>query len=127
MRFGIQASINRFKSTIKDPYFWTWFLPFLTFIVFGAFILFAIFNYDRNYQLTHLLSSCRKLTDGEALVMLMTLFLSIGATLLTLGELFIFIENKKNHRKVSYLSLSIVSSIAVLETVQALLLANIWC
>ena len=127
LRFDFSTSINNFIAAIRDPYFWIWFLPFITFAVLGVFILFAIFNYDKNYQIAHIISSCRKLTDAESMAMLLTLFLSFSATLLTLGELFIFIENKKRNRKITYLNLTVVACMAILSILLALYLASSWC
>ena len=127
MKSSLLISINNILSAIKDRYFWMWFLPFMIFIIFGIFILFAIFDYDKSYQLSHILSSCRKLSDGEALAMLITLFLSISGTLLMIGELFIFIENKKKNYKSTYFSFIAATCVAILATIQALLLANAWC
>lgn len=127
MKFDILISFNNFKSAIKDPYFWTWFLPLLTFFALGLLLLFSIFDFDQNYKITHTISSCRNLTDRETLAMLFILFLSIGGVLLTLGELFILIEHKQQKRKVSYLNLSVVSCTAIIATITALILSSMWC
>jgi hypothetical protein len=115
------------KEALTDAYFWTWALPFLTLVIVGMVALYMTMGFNRSYQLSHFSGNCRSLTDPEALAMLLMLFISTAGNLLTLGEMFIYVDKKRQKIKVNYLSLSIVACIAVLSTVLTLVMANFWC
>ena len=120
--------ITSIVRSVRDKYFLTWFIPLLTIALVLTAILMGMLGYDNTFQIAHLYSeNCRKLSDLEALCMLLAIFVSGLSCILAIGELIIFADNRRHGRVISYLSFITTVCAAVISLTLTFLLSHAWC
>ncbi|MFZ6686818.1 hypothetical protein ACO0K0_03595 [Undibacterium sp. SXout11W] len=123
------------KSWIKiivvaftDKYFLTWFIPLITIAVIIVSVLFEMLGFDHTFQISHLYSqSCRNLNDKEALAMLIVMFVALLSAVMTVGELIIFADNRRQGYPINYFSFIGTSCTTILALTATFVMTAVWC
>ncbi|MFZ6693035.1 hypothetical protein [Undibacterium sp. SXout20W] len=114
--------------TFTDKHFLTWFIPLITIAIVVISVLFEMMGFDQTIQIAHFYSnSCRNLTDKEALVLLLVMFVAMLTAVMTVGELIIFADNRRQGHPIQYFSFILTTCTAILALTLTFVLTKEWC
>ena len=124
----LKSWIKIITVAFTDKHFLTWFIPLVTIVIIMVSVLFEMMGFDHTFQIAHLYSeNCRNLTYKEALVMLLVMFVAILSAVMTIGELIIFADNRRQGYPINYFSFICTICTAVIALTVTFVLTKEWC
>ena len=120
--------IKLLTITFTDKHFLTWFIPLMTVAIVVVTVLFEMMGFDHTFQIAHLYTqNCRNLSDKEALVMLLVMFVAILTAVMTVGEMIIFADNRRRGYPIQYFGFVCTICTAIISWAVTFTLAKEWC